>query len=210
MPQLSLKVDNTSGNYESLFLYTLNASFNGISGDIDSAQIRIFVPETLSIILGDVEEPIKEVRLEEEQGVGTTYIFDFGQITDLGIAVRIGFGAQFTLDAESLDEIRLVAELWVNEEAMMSTASDTIQLVVTPRFEINRELVLPAIGPAPGGAVFYKVTLENFGDLGAKITNVVITCEGADFTQLDEDFDIIGMDESDRTQIQHKMIKEDI
>ncbi len=187
------EVDRLKGNYEDVFIYTLNAGFSGVAGDVENAEIRIFIPETLDIYLGDVESPVQEVREEIVTG-GKNVIFDFGTIEDLGIAVRIGFGIAFKQTTLTGERFELNSQMYINGELEVEYTNEAVELEVIPRFEISREVVLPVIDPAPGGEVFYKVTLENFNDLGAEIQNVEIISSGTDGITIDTSFPVIGTD----------------
>ncbi len=197
MPSLFISVDKTSGNYEDSFIYAINASFNGIQGNINSAKIKMFIPDFFNIFLGDVREPIKNVSENIVSG-GKEIIFDFEKITDLGIAVRIGFGLTFKSTAINQTNFTLLAQLLINEEEILSQNSDEIKLILVPQFEITREIVLPKSSPSSGSAVFYKLTLENFGDLGAEIENLVINCESTNLLTIDSSFTVTGKDVSNK------------
>ncbi len=197
MPNLIISVDRTSGNYENTFIYSLNASFNGISGDINSAKIKIFIPDYLNIFLGEVQNPVKNI-IENKLENGTEIIFDFEKITDLGIAVRIGFGVSFKTEALNTKPYKATAVLLINEEENMSAFCDEISLLLIPKFDIRREIVLPSSTPSSGSAVYYKLTLENFGDLGAEINNISIICNGTDNLTLDNSYPVIGKDVSSK------------
>lgn len=195
MPTLITQVDRTTGNYQDTFTYTINASFNGIEGEIDSAQIRIFVPDYFSITLDDIQKPINEV-IEEETETGTTYIFDLGRIEDLGISLRFSFDLNFQLIAESGTSYKVMPELWINGELLLTSESEIIYLEVITNFLLSREVVLPKVPPAAGGAVFYKVRLENSRDLGGIANDITITCYGREDFLIDSTFAIIGNDVS--------------
>ncbi len=195
MATLITQLDRQTGNYEQVFIYTINASFNGIAGNIDSAQIKVFIPDYLNLFLGDVQQPVKSVS-EVPVENGREVIYDFGAITDLGIAVRLGFGVSFTTDVGSGQTFLCSPKMIINQSEVISSQSELITLVLTPQFEISRQLVLPVAQPSPGSAVFYKLTLQNFGDLGAVINNVVITCNGSDILTLDTTYPVNGLDVS--------------
>ncbi len=198
MAYIITQLDRTSGNYQDVFLYTLNASFNGIEGSIQDARIEFFVPEICTIYLGDLEYPVREVRTDPREG-GTQYIIDFGTLTDTGVAVRIGFGITFALAALNGATYTLAPEFWLNGVLEEQTAADTITLTLAPRFEIRKELVLPTADPAAGGVVYYLVTLQNFGDLGARIENIAIQASATEGLTIDETFAIVGKDASRAT-----------
>ncbi len=195
MPTLLTQVDKTVGNYEQVFTYTLNASFNGVVGDIESAKIKILLPSFFNLFIGNVGGAIKNAT-KTETSEGTEVVFDFGKIEDLGIAVRLGFGVTFTLEAQSGTTFICRPIMIINGEEFLDTTSDEIKLLLSPQFELSREIVLPVATPSSGSAVFYKVTLQNFGDLGAQIENVEIVCQSTQFLDIDENFIVKGEDTS--------------
>ncbi len=195
MPTVLTQVDTTIGNYEQVFIYTLNASFNGVVGDIDSAKIKVFFPSFLNIFLGDIGGSIKKV-IETETPEGTEVVFDFGKIEDLGIAVRLGFGVSFSLEAPSGTTFICRPIMFINDEEFLESISDEIELMLSSQFELSREIVLPIATPSSGSTVFYKVTLQNFGDLGAPIEKVEIVCPSTQFLDIDESFIVKGEDTS--------------
>ena len=159
------KVDRVKGNYEDVFIYTLNASFSGISGSTENTKIKMFIPENLILYLGDIEDHVKEI-IEEIVPGGKNVIFDFGTIEDLGVAVRLGFGLAFNPNiAISGDTFNLITGIYIDEVLEVEYKAEEILLEVIPRYEIARQVVLPAIEPAAGSEVYFKTTLENFGDL---------------------------------------------
>ncbi len=197
MATLISQVDRQFGNYEDVFVYSLNASFNGVEGDIDSAEIRVFIPDYFEIFLGDAKEPVKSVNTIAVAG-GTEIVYDFGAITDLGIAVRLGFGLTFKLEAENAQSFILNPKMFINGLEFISFENEAITLSATPQFEISREIVLPIEAPSAGSAVFYKLTLQNFGDLGAEIQNVEIICNGSDIVTIDTNYPAVGKDVSSK------------
>ncbi len=191
------EVDREKGNYEDVFIYTLNAGFSGIAGSVTKAEIKMFIPDFLDIYLGDIESPIRDIREEVVVG-GKDVIFDFGQLDDLGVSVRIGFGVVFKTTTPSLTTFDLTSSIYINDTLETEYTNTPITLEVIPRFEISREVVLPTIDPAPGSEVYFKVTLENFKDLGANINNVSIVCESLDELTIDPTFEISGKDVSSK------------
>ncbi len=197
MASLITTVDRQSGNYENVFIYTVNASFNGVQGDINSAKIKIFIPDYLNLFLGDVREPVKNVSEVPVEG-GRELTYDFGAITDLGISVRIGFGVTFKTEALNGETFLCTSKMIINDEEIISYESQEISLQLESRFEISREIVLPIATPSAGSTVYYKVTLKNYGDLGALIENVRIVCNGSEFVTLDSSFSAVGKDVSSK------------
>lgn len=195
MAKLITQINRTQGTYQDVFIYTVHASFNGIQASIENASIRILFPSSLTVYLGDIQEPVKNVtqRLQEE---GTLYTFEFGSISDLGIAVRLGIGAVFTPSTTNETSVVISPELWINNVRYASYESTPIQLLVNPNFQIIQEQIIPTIDAAPSGVIYYRISLKNYGDLGARISNIKITCNCKDAFQMDDTYAVIGKDAS--------------
>lgn len=195
MAKLITQLNRTQGTYQDVFIYTVNASFNGINEPITNASIRILFPSFLEVYLGDIQEPVKNVT-QTTLDTGTRYTFEFGAISDVGIAVRLGIGVMFGPSAANATKVMVSPELWINDALYTSYESDTIQLIVTPNFKITHEQILPKISPAPNDFIYYRVLLKNYGDLGGVINNVEITCNPASTFLIDTSYDIVGKDVS--------------
>ncbi len=193
MPRIITQVDRVIGNYEEIFVFSIDASFNGVEGSISSAEIRLFIPEFFTVFPGDIQKPFIDFREEVVPG-GANYIFDLGSIEDLGIAVRLGIGLLYRTSALNGTSYVMTSELWINGVKNTESQSESITLQAIPRFELSREQVLPSVDVAPGGVVFYRVQLENFGDLGSEVQNIVIQCNGDIDLQIDPSYPITGRD----------------
>ncbi len=195
MARLITQLNRTQGNYQDVFIYTINASFNGISETITQAEIKILFPNFLEIYLGDIQEPIQNVT-QESTNEGILYTFDFGSIQDLGMAVRFGIGAMFGPSATNKTSVEITPELWINNILHTTFTSEAIQLSVNPNFRITHEKIVPNINPAPSGVAYYRVLLKNYGDLGGVISNVEISCGCPAGFLIDSSYEIIGNDVS--------------
>ena len=195
MATLLAHVDRATGNFQDIFIYTMNASFNGIDGNIDSAQIKFFLPDMLNVYLGDVGTLVENIEEEVVSG-GKNIIFNFGTIVDMGIAVRLGLGVAFKNGTNNHEEYIFEPKMIINGMQILETITEPITLVIQTRFELSREMILPKVNPAPAGTVYYKVTLENFGDLGGKIENIVIYCGSTIGLTIDASFIVEGLDHS--------------
>ncbi len=195
MASLITQVDRTTGNYQQVFIYTLNASFSGVTGAIDDAQIRIFFPDTLDYYLGDYRSPVQSVSEQAVTG-GTLVTYNFGAIVDLGVAVRLGIGVQFTPETQNGTTFLCTPELFINGASYLGTQAPLITLQAVPNFEIRRQVVLPSVDPSPGSEVYYRLTLQNFGDLGAALDDIAIVCGDTAGLTLDDTFPVRGRDTS--------------
>lgn len=195
MATLITQVSTQKANYASTFIYTMNVSFNGIEGDIQSAKIKVLMPQTIKYTLGDIQKPVKQVLQDLVVG-GTLLTFDFGTIIDLGISARLSLGCQFKQTANVGDIFQCEPQLWINEVLYTTSVVGVVTLQVIPQFQISTAMILPTVSPAPGGTVVCTIDLENFGDKWAEITNVVITCPAPNGLTLDDTFTVVGKDKS--------------
>ncbi|MFI3208773.1 MAG: hypothetical protein R3Y40_06510 [Eubacteriales bacterium] len=195
MAQLLTQLNKTQGNYQDVFIYTINTSFNGIQDTIANAQIKILFPDFLTIYPGDIQSPIQNMTAENVDG-GILYTFDMGAISDLGITLRFGIGVMFSPVATNETEVAISPELWINGELYIASTSEPIQLLVNPDFRLTHQLILPDVLPSAGGVAYYQVLLKNYGDLGGAIENVQITCNSPEGFEIDSSYSIIGRDVS--------------
>ncbi len=126
MAKLITQLNRTQGTYQDVFIYTVNASFNGINEPITDASIQILFPDFLEVYLGDIQEPVKNVT-QTALETGTLYTFEFGAISDVGIAVRLGIGAKFGPSAANATKVIIAPELWINGALYTSYESEAIQ-----------------------------------------------------------------------------------
>lgn len=193
MATLITQVDKLQVNYEGVFVYVMNVSFNGIVGSIQSAKIKVFMPNIIQYTLGDAHKPIKNIIQETVVG-GKLITFDFGEIKDLGISARLSIGCQFTLATSIGTSFTCEPQLWINDALYDTSVVDAVTLRVVPQFQIESSLLLPTVQPAPGGTVIFSLELENFGDKGVEISNIVITCPMPEGLTLDPNFIVKGKD----------------
>ena len=196
MPHLTVRVDQTEVNYEKSFVYTLDVSFSGIEGTIERASVRLFVPNTIEIFEGYVTTPIKAINKTPVDN-GTLIIYEFETIQDLGIATRIGIGGRFNLGTATGTTYLANPQLWVNDEKVIDQVADSVKLVATQRFQVKQEIVLPIEDPTPGGIIYYKVTLQNFGDKGTALTHAKIKISPNNQLTLDTNYTPRGYDQSE-------------
>lgn len=195
MPTIVTKVSQQVGTYQSTFSCSVYASFSGLSGKADNANIRIFVPSWLTLSLNNTPSLLNALT-EEPTADGKILVFDFATIEDLGVSISLGFGLSFVIGTPTGTSHALTPELWVNGELVSQSEGQTITLSLTPNFLVTQERILPTIAPAPNSQVYYRVTIENTGDLGATIQNLNMAFQGSNDFQLDKTYPVVGMDSS--------------
>ena len=204
MPNLITFVDQTIVNYEQSFSYTLNASFNGVEGEIESGEINMFFPDSIVIFFGDISGPIKEVDIETVIG-GQNVKYTIDKIKNLGVAARIGLGGVFKAIVDPPQGYIAEPEMRINvrkEDGTITTetiesSAPEVQLVVEHDFKVTREVVLPTIDPAAGGSIYYHVVLENIADKGASVGEMVVVIPSVEGITFDTTYAEAGRDISE-------------
>ncbi|MEN2258753.1 hypothetical protein AAIB48_14080 [Paraclostridium benzoelyticum] len=174
-------VNPSTVNYEETFIYTINASFSGLGdfGPILDAYIIDLIPEDIEIVtLPPVGGIIKDITTNYVPGTGTYIKFDFGPITNLGVAYVFDLECKFALSAPNNSSFVNSVDLTVTQESKvtnLSADSPPVNLVAIADFQISKVKRLPTINPGPGSRLVYVIDLKNFGDRGACINNVVVS-----------------------------------
>ncbi len=196
MATISIQSDMQSVNYETRFNLSVDASFSGVQGAIENAEIKMFLPNYIEASLGSYGAPIRTVQEVEEQN-GKTVVFGLGAVEDLGVAVRLDVNAGFATSTLNNTVFACEAELFING-VKTTTSVVNITLVAVAEYVISKEIILPSSAPSPGSEIYYRVTFENIGDLGVTVQNLRFECTGNDFITLDGTYAVVGYDKSSR------------
>ncbi len=175
MPQILVTVDQATVKYNP-FNITMNASFNGIVGAINSAQIITTLPSYITYTEPPIVPPLQNVFHNHLPDGSTELIFDFGAITDLGQAIVLTYTAQFKVGTPSGTVYQGDYDLYVNGGMVSTVKSPPVTLQLTPIWSLDKVMPIPASNqPAPGGSAIYLLRLTNTGDAGVPISNVTVT-----------------------------------
>lgn len=197
MPEILVSVDQSTVKYNN-FNIIMNASFNGIVGDINSAQIKTVIPNNVNYTLPPLTPPLESIDENTVTG-GTELVFNIGAITNLGQALVLIFGANFKIGTPSGASYTGEYNLYINNGTtpVATTTSPTVTLLLEPNWILEKTLVIPTnLQPSPGGTAIYLIKLSNIGDAGAPISNVFITDTLPLGMSFDVNFDPIGYDNS--------------
>ncbi|ONI39747.1 hypothetical protein AN640_01635 [Candidatus Epulonipiscium fishelsonii] len=196
----TLNVDSV--NYEEIFTCAIDVSLNSLDEEISSAYIKLFIPDFIEFSTSAVQKPIREIK-QEKTTDGTNVIFDFGTNIDEGVATQIEITGQFKLETAPNEIYMPNPELYTNDTFSTRAINQSIvTLKIEPNFQLSRKIVLPEINPAAGGEVYFCVSLENLGDLGAELKNIVIRIPASTLSEgfkIDETYTPAGFDESSST-----------
>lgn len=186
-------VDKAQVNFNQSFIFTINASFSGITGEINPGQIVDIIPDYIDFTLPPAIPPIKSISTGPDPG-GTKITFDLGRIEDTGIAIVIKFSCKFREGmSKNYDIFSNTAQLLQNEEVILTSDPVDVQLVVQPDWRISKSIVAPVIDPTPGEGAYYLIELRNFGDTGLSL-DATITDIVPSGTTFDPSFIPIGRD----------------
>ena len=178
---VSKSVNPSTVNYEETFIYTINASFSGLGdfGPILDAYIIDLIPEDIEIVtLPPVGGIIKDITTNYVPGTGTYIKFDFGPITNLGVAYVFDLECKFALSAPNNSSFVNHIDTTIiqtSKTTNISTDAPPVNLVAIADFQISKVKRLPTINPGPGSRLVYVIDLKNLGDRGACINNVAIS-----------------------------------
>lgn len=174
-------VNRTTVNYEESFVYTMNASFSGLGdyGPILDAYMTDFIPDYIEIIsLPPIGSIIKSIDTDYIPGVGTTIKFNFGEIINTGVAYVFNLECKYKVSALNNTSFTNHVDTVVTQPLKTTTISaeaPPVNLVAIGDFVIDKSKRLPIINPGPGSRLVYVIDLENLGDRGACIDNVIIS-----------------------------------
>ena len=203
MSSIIKSVDKTIVNFEEKFTYDINASFSGVEGNISSAKILDFIPDYIEYTLPKSINHVKEITETIVEG-GTEVVFDFGEITDLGIAISFYIECKFKLGTDNNASFENKAQLYINEALDDESIAQEVTLLVEEDFILSETIIAPsnAVG-APGSRVIYSIVLRNLlksqggeGDPGAKLKNINIYSDLPEGLTLDTNYPIRGIDVS--------------
>ena len=178
---VSKSVNPSTVNYEETFIYTINASFSGLGdfGPILDAYIIDLIPENIEIVtLPPVGGIIKDITTNYVPGTGTYIKFDFGPITNLGVAYVFDLECKFALSAPNNSSFVNHIDTTIiqtSKTTNISTDAPPVNLVAIADFQISKVKRLPTINPGPESRLVYVIDLKNIGDKGACINNVLIS-----------------------------------
>ncbi|MGL4913862.1 MAG: hypothetical protein ACRC3Y_15680, partial [Romboutsia sp.] len=193
-------VDRTTVNYEQSFTYTINTSFSGLGdfGPILDAFITDFIPDNIEIVrLPPKGGIIKDITTNYVIGVGTYITFDFGPITDVGVAYVFELECKYKLSTPNNTSFTNHIDMTVIQNTQttnISAYSPPVNLVAIPNFTLEKVKRLPIINPGPGSRLVYVINFKNIGDKGACVDNVIISDLLPSGVSIDTAFPPVGKD----------------
>lgn len=195
MAFLRIETDKTEVNYQTSFTYIISASFSGLTGDLNDADITVLLPQYVDFVLPKPVFPVTNVYSQQTL-LGTMVHFYIGTITDTGIGVLAELRCNFNLDtAIPGQSFTSEAELLIGGETIFSETSEEVKLVVNGIWDLSLELISPLEqNPTPGSSAYLKINLTNSGDEGARLEALKFFFSCPLYTTLDPIFIPYGED----------------
>lgn len=172
MAQITKTVDKTLVNGSEIFIYTINVSYSGLTQPAQDGKLTDFFPSKIIYALPQIGGQIKGITQTPVAG-GTNVTFDFGAV-DAGTSLSFTVASYFGPGRVDNDSFTNVGLLFADGVQVATGTAPTVNLILTPNFVLAKALVNP--GPVnPNEELTFTIDLNNTGDLGAAINNVVIT-----------------------------------
>lgn len=169
---LTKTVDKTLVHGSEVFIYTFNVSFSGLSVPAQNGTLTDFFPSKILFALPQIEGPIKNIIQTPVPG-GTNVTFEFGSV-NAGTSFSFTVGCEFGPGRVNQDTFTNSASLYADGVLISEAAASAVTLLLVENFILTKELI-PTGLIHPNEELTFRLTLNNVGDAGASISNVVIT-----------------------------------
>lgn len=198
MSTLISKVNKTQVNYETPFIYTFNLGVSELDNDIDNIKLVTLIPDYIDIVLPIAQNKDETITLEEEKEQKRLTI-EIDNIDGKAISRVYKLECKFKyIDKKPpYTSYTNTTDLYIDNKLSDTVTAETVNLVIEPNFTLLKTKVVPISNPAPGEAVIWEIRLQNIGDKGGTISNVVINDIMPDSLILRPDYPITGYDISD-------------
>lgn len=202
------KVDKTKVTGSEVFTYTILATYSQVSqtNETETATktetetetattvtITEFFPSNLVYELPTIEGYLQKIIETEEKG-GTLVTFDFGEL-ESGTTVTFEIPVYFGEGRKDGDTFTNVATLYENGVESATASADTVTLTLISDFVLTKGRVTQE-PVSSGDEVYFRLVLENKGDGGATISDVVLTDALPTGLVADLKYSVIGYDDS--------------
>lgn len=172
MARITKNVNKTLVTGSEIFIYTINASYSGLTIPAQEGQITDVFPGKILYILPPTGGMIKSITQTPDVN-GTKVTFNLGTVnsgTSLSFTIACSFGPGRRDNDSFTNEIQLLADGVIVAQA----TAPTVNLQLNENF-ILRKSAQPSNIVNPGEELTITLSLTNNNHPGATITNVVVT-----------------------------------
>ncbi|HIU76295.1 MAG TPA: hypothetical protein IAC62_10460 [Candidatus Pelethocola excrementipullorum] len=169
---LTKTVDKTLVHGSEVFIYTFNVSFSDLSVPAQNGTLEDFFPSKILFTLPQTEGVIKNI-IQTPVAEGTNVTYEFGSV-NVGTSFTFTVGCEFGPGRLNGDTFTNSASLYADGVLVSEAVASTVTLLLEESFILKKELI-PMGLIRPDEELTFRLTLNNVGDSGASINNVVIT-----------------------------------
>lgn len=176
MSFITKNVDKVEVNYVTKFMYTIDASFSSVEGDILEANIVDYIPDYIQYQVINLPAGVTLTEVHDPILQNTKLTFNFGDIVETGVAYQFNIICNFLAGTDNGEQFENIATLYQkddkgNEETIDANAP-IVTLKIVPKWDIEKVMLSPANNnPTQGGYAYYLLSLRNLGDQGAVLKN---------------------------------------
>ncbi|SHI01227.1 conserved repeat domain-containing protein/fimbrial isopeptide formation D2 domain-containing protein [Clostridium collagenovorans DSM 3089] len=172
MAQITKTVSKTLVSGSEVFIYTVNASYSGLSQPAQAGKIVDVFPSKIKYILPPVGGQIQSISENPVAG-GTEVTFNLGPV-NAGTSLSFTFACFFGPGRVDNDSFTNKMDLIADDSTVAKATAPTVNLKLIEAFFMTKSAE-PSSVVNPNDEVTFTLSLTNNGDPGATINNVVIT-----------------------------------
>ncbi|MEM1486171.1 SdrD B-like domain-containing protein [Oscillospiraceae bacterium PP1C4] len=171
MAQVTKTVDKTLVSGSEVFVYTFNVSYSGLASPATNGKLTDFFPSKILYTLPQIGGQIVSISQIPVTG-GRRVEFNFGPVssgTSLSFTVACYFGAG-RVDNDTFTNTAL---LLADGIQVAQGTAPTVNLTLVENFTLFKSANVAPV--YPGQNITFTLHFQNRGDLGAGMTNVILT-----------------------------------
>lgn len=172
MAQITKTVSKTLVSGSEVFIYTVNASYSGLSQPAQAGKIVDVFPSKIKYILPPIGGQIQSITENPIAG-GTEVTFNLGPV-NAGTSFSFTFACFFGPGRADNDSFTNKMDLIADGSTVAQATAPTVNLKLTEAFNLTK-FADPSNVVNPNEEITFVLSLTNNGDPGATINNVVVT-----------------------------------
>lgn len=198
MSTLLSMVNKTQVNYETSFIYSIDLSVSELDKSINTVKLTTLIPSYIDFIM-PISQISDETITAQPVTDGTNIIIEISNIGYKATARNYELKCKFKYlnKIPPYTSITNSVNMYIDDVLTASTLADTVNLVINPNFTLTKSKVVPIGNPASREPVIWEIRLQNIGDKGGTISDVVITDIMPTGITIITEYTVVGKDVSD-------------
>lgn len=197
MSTLFSKVDKVHVNYETEFICSIGLNICELDSNIKKVKLFNQIPSYIEFVLPVMQNNDEKITYKKENQE-TVIEIEIKNIDRKAMSRLYELRCKFKYSqyAPSCNSFENITSLYIDDKLICTATSEKVNLVINPNFTLTMLKIVPQSDVACGEPVIWEVKLENIGDKGGAISDVVITGIFSDQLELITTYNIIGKDMS--------------